>query len=87
MNDSPEAVTFSWEFTTTPVAITTASGITADEVAKLKPTSHIIIDSTKVEDTKLKALEALLYGSDTAGQTQGSDPQLPSIDTVISTLS
>ena len=87
VNDSPEAVTFSWEFTTTPVAITTASGLTADEVAKLKPTSHIIIDSTKVEDTKLKALEALLYGSDTAGQTQGSDPQLPSIDTVISTLS
>jgi len=87
VNDSPEAVTFSWEFSTTPVAITTESGLSAEVVAKLKPTSHVIIDSTKVEATKLAALEALLYGTDTAGQTEGSDPQLPSIDTVISTLS
>lgn len=87
VNDSPEAVTFSWEFTTTPVAITTESGLSAAEVAKLKPTSHIVIDSTKADATKLAALEALLYGTNASGQVEGTDPELPSIDTVISTLS
>lgn len=53
INDSPEAVTFSWEFTTTPV---TVSGF--------KPTATVTIDSTKVDATKLAALEAILYGSD-----------------------
>lgn len=53
INDSPEAITFSWEFTTTPVA-----------VAGHKPTAILTIDSTKVDETKLKALEDVLYGSD-----------------------
>lgn len=53
INDSPEAITFSWEFTTTPV-----------EVAGHKPTACVTIDSTKVDAAKLKALEAKLYGSD-----------------------
>lgn len=53
INDSPEATTFSWEFTTTPVS---ANGF--------KPTSLITIDSTKVDATKLAALEAALYGTD-----------------------
>ena len=53
INDSPEAVTFSWEFTTTPV-----------EVAGHKPTAHIVIDSTKVDAGKLNALEDLLYGTE-----------------------
>lgn len=53
INDSPEAITLSWEFTTTPVS-----------VEGFKPTSHIEIDSTKVDATKLAALEAILYGSD-----------------------
>jgi hypothetical protein len=53
INDSPEAITFSWEFTTTPV-----------EVAGFKPTSIVTIDSTKVDKSKLEALEAKLYGSD-----------------------
>lgn len=52
INDSPEAMTMSWEFTTTPVA-----------VEGFKPTSHIEIDSTKVDSTKLAALEDILYGS------------------------
>lgn len=52
-NDSPEAITFSWEISTTPVA-----------VAGLKPTATITIDSTKVDKDKLAALEAVLYGSD-----------------------
>lgn len=53
INDSPEAITFSWEFTTTP-----------HEVTDHKPTSVITIDSTKVDAEKLAALEAKLYGSD-----------------------
>ena len=55
VNDSPEAITFSWEVSTTPV-----------EVPGLKPTAELTIDSTKVDATKLKALEAILYGSDEA---------------------
>jgi hypothetical protein len=53
VNDSPEAITFSWEFTTTPV-----------EVAGFKPTSIVVIDSTKVDAAKLKALEDVLYGTE-----------------------
>lgn len=52
VNDSPEAITFSWEFSTTPVNIT-----------GFKPTASITIDSTKVDKEKLAALEAVLYGS------------------------
>lgn len=55
INDSPEAVTFSWEVTTTPVA-----------VEGFKPTACITIDSTKVDSTKLAELEAILYGSEDA---------------------
>lgn len=53
INDSPEAQTMSWEFTTTPVA-----------VAGFKPTAIIVVDSTKCDKTKLEALEAKLYGSE-----------------------
>ena len=52
INDSPEAITFSWEVTTTPV-----------EVTGHKPTSCITIDSTKVDAEKLAALEEILYGA------------------------
>ena len=55
INDSPEAITFSWEVTTTPV-----------EVQGHKPTASVTIDSTKVDAEKLKALETILYGSDGA---------------------
>lgn len=53
VNDSPEASTMSWEFSTTPVA-----------VDGYEPTSYICIDSTKVNAEKLAALEAIIYGSD-----------------------
>lgn len=53
INDSPEAITFSWEITTTPVNVT-----------GFKPTASIIIDSTKADPTKLSALEDILYGKD-----------------------
>lgn len=51
INDSPEAITFSWEFSTTPV-----------NVAGFKPTANIVIDSTKATPEKLAALEKILYG-------------------------
>ena len=51
INDSPEAITFSWEVTTTPVS-----------VKGFKPTASVTIDSTKVNKDKLAALEAILYG-------------------------
>lgn len=53
INDSPEAITFSWEVTTTPVS-----------VSGFEPTASITIDSTKVEKSKLTALENVLYGSE-----------------------
>ena len=54
INDSPEAMTFSWEISTTPV-----------EVPGYKPTASITIDSTKVNATELAALEDILYGTAT----------------------
>ena len=52
INDSPEAITFSWEITTTPVSVT-----------GFEPTAYIEIDSTKAEPTKLAKLEEKLFGS------------------------
>lgn len=54
VNDSPEAITFSWEISTTPV-----------EVPGFKPTASLVIDSTKVDVEKLAAFEKILYGDDT----------------------
>lgn len=73
VNESPEAEELSWECKTVPVA-----------VANLKPTSHIVIDSTKADATKLAALEAKLYGT---GGTGGATPYLPLPAEVITTLS
>lgn len=52
INDSPEAITFSWEVSTTPV-----------NVNGKKPAATLIIDSTKADKSKLTALEDILYGS------------------------
>lgn len=60
VNDSPDAITFSWEVTTTPV-----------NVEGMKPTASLVIDSTKVDSSKLSALETILYGSESI------DPRLP----------
>ena len=54
VNDSPEALTFSWELTTTAV-----------EVADHKPTASLTVNSTKVDSAGLAALEAILYGTET----------------------
>ena len=69
INDSPEAITFSWEFTTNPIA-----------VEGHKETSILTIDATKVDSTKLAALETVLYGGTEA------EPELPSPDEVIALL-
>lgn len=67
VNDSPEAITFSWEITTTPVNVTGMS-----------PTASITIDSTKADAECLAALEAKLYGSTEPSGT----PTLPLPDEV-----
>ena len=63
INDSPEAITMSWEVSTTPVNVTGG-----------KPTASITIDSTKADGTKLEALEKILYGSD---EEPATEPRLP----------
>ena len=68
INDSPEAITFSWEISTTPV-----------EVTGFKPMASVTIDSTKADATKLTALELILYGKDptTTDGNDGVDPRMP----------
>ena len=58
INDSPEAITFSWEVSSTPVS-----------VSGFKPTSCITIDSTKADPTCLAALEVMLYGDTSSEPT------------------
>lgn len=76
INDSPEAITFSWEVTTTPVS----AG------ASYKPVSTITIDSRTADGTKLAALEQILYGTPASGGTEAVPPELPSPELVISTM-
>ena len=72
INDSPEAITFSWEITTTPVNVTGA-----------KPTASLVIDSTKADPSKLAALEDILYGKD--GEP-GNEARLPLPDEIKSLM-
>ena len=72
INDSPDAITMSWEFETTPV---TVSGF--------KPTSHLIIDTTRLSTagkTALATLETTLYGG------QSSEPTLPTPMAVLTAM-
>lgn len=71
INDSPEAITLSWEITTTPV-----------DVANAKPTASLTVDSTKIEPEKLAKLEAIIYGAD---ETE-TEARLPLPDEVISII-
>lgn len=72
INDSPEAITFSWELSTTPV-----------NVEGFKPTASLTIDSTKADPSKLAALEKILYG-DTNPETE---PRLPLPDEIVTLMS
>lgn len=74
VNDSPEAVTMSWEVTTTPVEVTGTNPVTGKP---FKPTATMVIDSTRVDADGLAALEAALYG------TAGTDAYLPTPAEVI----
>ena len=78
INDSPEAITFSWEVTTTPV-----------NVEGFKPTASLTIDSTKANATDLATLEGILYG--TAAGAEGTpaavEPRLPLPDEVAEIMS
>lgn len=66
INDSPEAVEFSWECTTTPI-----------NIEGFKPAAHIEIDSTKIEPKKLKKIEDVLYGTNANGDSgTGTEPKL-----------
>lgn len=78
INDSPEAITFSWEISTTPVAV---SDVKVDGVTKkFKPTAHLEIDSTKIAAAKLTTLENMLYGTDS------SEASLPTPDEIVKLL-
>lgn len=83
INDSPEAITFSWELAATPTEVT------INNVKKY--TASMVIDTTKLENgkanTKLKDLEDILYGTNASGNDQGSDPTLPTPAQVIATMS
>jgi hypothetical protein len=76
INDTPEAITFSWEITTTAVPVSTQIGGVSP-----KPTSLMTIDSTKVDASALATLENALYG------TAGADARLPLPDEVIGMFS
>lgn len=72
VNESPEAMSLSWEITTTPIS-----------VDGYKPTASMVIDSTKANATKLAALEVILYG--VAGEP-GTDARMPLPDEIISLM-
>ena len=79
INDSPEAISFSWEISTTPVTIT-----------GYEPSALLTINSTKFTETadrtKLTLLEDVLYGTNGEGQATGTTPTLPLPNVVISIL-
>ena len=68
INDSPEAITFSWELSTTPVA-----------VPNMRPTACITIDSTKVTPENLKKIEDKLYGKDSEEATLPTPAELATL--------
>lgn len=72
INDSPEAITFSWEVTTTPV-----------NVAGFKPTASVTIDSTKIDPEKLKKIEDMLYGE---GATDAKLPLPDELKTILASV-
>lgn len=71
VNDSPEAITFSWEISTTPVAVN-----------GFKPTACLVIDSTKVDATKLANLKTILYGKPSSGGQTAANARLPLPDEI-----
>lgn len=75
INDNPEAITFSWEVSTTPVAVKGA-----------KPTASIVINSTKTTPEKMKIIEDILYGTDGGDGTDAKVARLPLPDEIVELL-
>lgn len=74
VNDSPEAISFSWELSTTPTPVT--------KIADAKPTASITIDSTKATTAQLEALEQILYGTPAGSGSEAIPARLPLPDEV-----
>lgn len=74
INDSPDAISFSWEVKTTPV-----------NVPGYKPTASLVIDSTTIDSTKLTQIENILYGTnaDADAETEGTEPRMPLPEEII----
>lgn len=68
INENPNALLFSWGFSTVPVDVTTDGFL---------PTAYVVIDSTKIDAAKLAAIKKIVYGDEEV------DPSLPTIDTLI----
>lgn len=82
VNDSPDAITFSWEVNTTPVE---------SNIDGVKPSATLVINSTEIEPEKLKEIEDILYGSDaTVGPDdtpiEAKEARLPMPDEIIALL-
>lgn len=77
VNESPEAVTFSWELTTVPIPVT-----------GFKPCAHIVIDSTQVPEGKMTAIENALFGKDatTNPASEASEPTLKTPDELLALI-
>lgn len=75
VNDSPDAITFSWEFDTIPVSVTGH-----------KPTAEVVIDSTKLTDAQMEAIEKVLYGTAAGTGTDAVNARLPLPDEVYSII-
>lgn len=101
INDSPEAITFSWEISTTPVGVsdvkvykTNSDGSfvlengekVLDKTLKFKPTAHLEIDSLKTDSAKLKLIEDKLYGTDGEGSADGTEATLLTPDDIVALL-
>ena len=71
INESPDAISLSWEITTVPVSVTGH-----------KPTAHLIIDSREADATKLTAFEQILYGTPADGNTAAVPGRMPLPDEV-----
>lgn len=75
VNDSPDAITLSWDIDTTPVNMT-----------GYKPVSTLVIDSREVDPEKLQDLLDVLYGTDAEGSSEGTAPTLPLPDAIVDLL-
>ena len=83
MNENPDMMELSWDFTTLPVAVETLDPVSNKP---LRPMSHLEIDSTKLTAEKLTAIETILYGTDGSGGSEGTDARLPLPDEVFQLL-